>query len=210
MEFRAFGSQALKGVAGHISRALIGVVALVCGRASAYGIPLVSFDDAKDGVNELFFAKVTLALGLIDKYDRRRLSRMRQDLSAIWLLRAGEAYFEVSTRRCVLSWQNVVAGDARSIAMMLVHEAAHARICGRGVAKMPRATAARHEAAAVRQQMAFATLLPDNESLLKYYSTVLQTPWWTLEQKRERELARLRAYDMPEWIMRRTMRRYDH
>jgi len=209
MEFRGFGSHVWKSAAGYISRALIGIVALRCGRASAYGIPLVSLDDAKDGVNELFFAKVTLALGLIDKYDQPRLGRMRRDLSAIWLVRAGGVYFEVSTRRCVLSWQNVVAGDARSIAMTLVHEAAHARIFGRGVVKTPRATAARHEAAAVRQQIAFATLLPENDSLLKYYSTVLQTPWWTPEQMRERELEQLRAYDVPEWIVRRTMRRYD-
>jgi len=208
MEFRAFGSLVVKGVAGHISRAFLGIFALGCGRGSAYGIPLVSFDDAKDGVNELFFAKVTLALGLIDKYDHRRLSRMRRDLSAIWLVRVGGAYFEVGTRRCVLSWQNVVAGDARSIAMTLVHEATHARIFGRGVMKTPRATAVRHEAAAVRQQITFATLLPDNESLLKYYSTVLQTPWWTPEQMRERELEQLRAYEVPDWVVRRTERRF--
>jgi hypothetical protein len=207
MEFRAFGSHVRKGAVAYISRAVIGLVALRCGRASAYGIPLVSLDYAKDGVNELFFAKVTLALGLIDKYDHRRLSRMRRDLSAIWLVRAGGAYFEVSTRRCVLSWQNVVADDARSVAMTLVHEAAHARISGRGVVKTPRAIAARHEAAAIRQQIAFATLLPDNESLLKYYSTVLQTPWWTPEQMRERQLEQLRAYDLPDWVVRLAMRR---
>ena len=208
MEFRRFRSQVLKSAAGYISRAVIGMVAWGCGRASAYGIPLVSLDDAKDAINEIFFAKVTLALGLIDKYDHRRLGRMRRDLSAVWLMRAGGAYFEVSTRRCVLSWQNIVAGDARSIAMTLVHEAAHARIYRRGVMKTPRATAARHEAAAVRQQIAFATLLPDSESLLKYYSTVLQTPWWTPEQMRERELEQLRAYKISDWIVRRTEPRF--
>lgn len=197
----------LERAAGHVVRAVIGVVALCCGRATAYGIPLVAMDESKEGVNELFFAKITIALALIDKYDSRRLGQMRRDLSAIWLVRAGGAYFDPATRRCVLSWQNIITGDARSIAMTLVHEAAHARIFGRGVVKTPRATAARHEAAAVRQQIAFATLLPDNESLLKYYSTVLQKPWWTPEQMRVRKLEQMRAYGMPDWIVRRTERR---
>jgi len=210
MELRELCSLTLKRATGAVVRAAVGFVALYCGRATAYGIQLVSLDQAKEGINELFFAKVALALELIDRYDPRRLSRMRRDLSSIWLVRAGGAYFDVMTRRCVLSWHNVTAGDARSIALTLVHEATHARTLRRGVAKTQRTTAARHEAAAVRQQIAFATLLPDNESLLKYYSTVLQTPWWTSEQMRERNLAQLQAYEMPAWIIRRAQRRYDH
>jgi hypothetical protein len=38
---------------------------------------------------------------------------------------------------------------------------------------------------------------------------VLQRPWWTAEQMQERKVAQLRAYGMPEWIVRRMQRLND-
>jgi hypothetical protein len=179
-------------------------------RGSAYGIRLVAFNDPSRGQGELFFARVTMALELIERYDPRWILRMRRDFSGIWLGGMPEApCFDVKARRCVLSWNSVMNGGIVDLALTLIHEATHARIHSRGLTWDPIVSAARHEAAAVRQESAFAARLPATDDLRRTLAKKLDDPWWTPEKMLQRQRAWNREVDLPEWLARKMERRYE-
>lgn len=190
-------------------RLSMAVVERMCPRSSAYGIRLVAFDDPSRGQGELFFARVTLALGLIERYDPRWIRRMRRDFSGIWLGGAPGPCFEVMTRRCVLSWNSVMNGGIINLALTLIHEATHARIASRGAWRYRSVPEARHEEAAVRQETAFAARLPATDDLRRALAVKLDDPWWTPEKMLERQRAWSRDVELPGWIARWAERRYE-
>lgn len=207
---RMIARAANAAVATAIARLTVAALAPGCDRGSAYGIRLVAFDESSRGQGELFFARVTLALGLIERYDPRWIRRMRRDFSGIWLGGSpGAPCFDVMTRRCVLNWNSVMYGGILDLALTLIHEATHARIASRGMARHPVAPAVRQEGAAVRQEMAFVALMPATGDRLRHLATKLDDPWWTPERMLQRLRAWNREAEIPDWLARRIERRYE-
>lgn len=84
------------------------------------------------------------------------------------------------------------------IAMSLVHEAMHGRLCAWGIGYSPRLWA-RVEEVCVREEADFVKQLPDNDLLVAYAESKLSSVWWDDEKLHRRRLQQLAAYGWPEW-----------
>jgi hypothetical protein len=157
----------------------------------------------------LFFAKVRRALQLIERYEPRRLGRVRRDIAIIAGMAGGPHHYERIVRMIALSWPGVLRGTPSQTAMAIVHEATHARVDDRGI-PYEEDLRGRIEGICVRQEAAFARLLPAGDGLADAVVKMLEQPWWTPDRLvRGRETA-LRADGIPEWLVRiavRLMRR---
>lgn len=167
-------------------------------KAEAFGIRLVGAQCAGDGKEEIFFAKTTLALGLIAEHDPRWLARLQRDLRGIWLGETGNSSFCEGI--CVLDWDTVASQSTLYVALVIIHEGVHARMHANGVGRVGVADLTRHERAAVRQQIAFAARFPNTDRLVKWLEDGLQNPWWTRTAREERLARRVAAGTVPRWL----------
>jgi hypothetical protein len=110
---------------------------------------------------EVLFAKMAAAIDLVAEVDPRRFSRMRSDIKYIIatpLQKANAAYLPKS-RTCYLNSSVVKNHSAANLAILLVHEATHARLELAGVRQWPDRRM-RFERVCVRAEIAFADRLP--------------------------------------------------
>ncbi len=107
--------------------------------------------------------KIELALQLIERSDARRFTRMRADVHRIVVtsLASAGAYLHRS-RTCYLSESMIASSSTFIVAIVLVHEATHARIDHAGV-RPYRDRKSRYETLCIRQELAFAATLPKSE-----------------------------------------------
>jgi hypothetical protein len=112
--------------------------------------------------------RIEQALGLIKTYDPIRYRRLLRDLERVWALMIpyNLGQFEESLWACKLDQRFVLdeATTVEQIAASIVHEATHARLarCGIGYDEPIRH---RVELICVRSEMAFATRIPDGNSV---------------------------------------------
>ena len=134
-----------------------GFEALTSPRRSLHGLS-VSIHNASEA--ESLFGKIDGALALIDRLDPRRYQRLRHDLRRISVVPAkgNWAAYSPFTKACYLKEAVAVGYDAPVIALVLVHEAVHARLARAGLSNWPDRRQ-RTEALCYRQEMAFARLL---------------------------------------------------
>lgn len=106
--------------------------------------------------------RLTEALDLIAELDPRRMRRMRQDVTGI-LLRPSPTYagLSIATRRCLLDPQWVSASPSATVALVLIHEAIHARLIRAGIPfRLGTSARMRVERVCIRHELAFLRILP--------------------------------------------------
>jgi hypothetical protein len=158
--------------------------------------------------------RVKEALGLLERHDPRRYERLKRDCNRIWitLLTAAVGRYNHGLKAILLD-QRYVSSSATSssdIAATLVHELTHARLaaCGIGYAEADRG---RVERACYLQELAFARLLPNSESLVTQLESYQPSPdsHWndeTLHSATVEATPRALQYlGTPTWLIRLTV-----
>lgn len=152
------------------------------------------------------------ALGQIESYEPRRLSRIRRDLARILVV--GEettrsAYYVHSLHWCVITERHAgaAATTAEALASKIVHEATHARLAGVGITYAA-GMRGRLEIVCAKQEIAFLRSLPNaaelvakEEERIARWSTAGEVPW-SDSQFLEDDLRLLRDYHVPGWAIR--------
>ena len=145
-------------------------------RADGLKIRYLDLDDP-----DPIFGKVFHALRIIKTYDRIRYDRLRKDLSYIFITDLSFAYgqYDVRLHACKLDTSFVRSRPAIDIALLIVHEATHARLFHYGI-KYEEWRRPYVEAVCVRRELAFATKVPQGQrlqtKLFDKLSVVLQSP----------------------------------
>ena len=104
--------------------------------------------------------RVESALGVIGRYDPRRLQRLKSDFARILVVPGKHAYFSLFSRSCVLNQIYVHKMPAPNVASALVHEAIHARLRGAGLTAYGADLIVRVEELCVNEEIAFAMRCP--------------------------------------------------
>ncbi len=114
----------------------------------------VGHAEASSGV----FNRVSEALDLIARFDQYRFRRLQKDLRRIVVtpFTGANAAYLPGSKTCYLSTRVVEQHSALNVAMLLVHEATHARIEAAGIRQWPDQRS-RFERACVRAELAFAS-----------------------------------------------------
>ena len=114
---------------------------------------------------------VAEALAMIKALDPRRFQRLRRDVPRILVLPGRRSFLSPATNSCFLHERLVRDGGNVSVASILVHEAVHARLRKMGLWYLPDLRV-RMEELCVKEEIAFAKLLPDalcpKEGFLSY------------------------------------------
>jgi hypothetical protein len=150
---------ALSAVGGTVRRVVERWLFADAPRHTARGFELRDYRRAASSADA--FAKLSEALEMIAQADPRRFSRMAKDIRLIVvtpLSRANAAYVPRS-RTCYLNASVVEKHSTANVAILLVHEATHARIESFGVRQWPDLRR-RFERLCVRQELTFAERLP--------------------------------------------------
>lgn len=102
--------------------------------------------------------RLTDALNLVRTIDPRRFERLRRDLSYVVLRPTGGACYWVLSNACVLDLSDVLTRPASTTALMIVHEATHARLARAGM--LPTARRRRRiEKRCLKEERCFTCLL---------------------------------------------------
>jgi len=139
-----------------------------------------SFDvyAATSGELEAPLARIHDALHLIREYAPRRHERIRRDVRRFIILAAGGPQYWPGVDAITLTRRMLVSEPTEEVALVIVHEATHARLYSMGIRYLP-AMRERIERACVRAEVAFAKELPDAEWWVASVQKQLDTPWWT-------------------------------
>jgi hypothetical protein len=153
--------------------------------------------DSDIGRAAVLRVRLGLALELIDDVAPRVGVRLRRDVSAILLWRAGGSAFNTATRtiRLDIGWSMV--GAVEDLAIALVHEATHARQRAMGLrTRTSGEFVRRKEAHAVAETIDFAQHLEAGPWTMPSLAA-LETEWWSPEQKAERALKFVEDVGLP-------------
>ena len=151
------------------------------------GMEVVTSADADIAAGRRPYAPVSDShLELIDENAPRIGVRLRRDVIAMYLGRAGGIAYNPYMRVINVGVPFVMVGQVEDLATALVHEAAHARQIAMGVPKRPNSKLERRmEVQAVAEAVAFAERLPSG-AWTKPKLADLDEQWWTWERRLQR------------------------
>jgi hypothetical protein len=183
-----------------------------------HGVRVVVLNRRPDIEEEVLFARVDAALGLIARVDARRFRRLSRDLVELHVRRGfTRGAFYPATRTCVLD--NTFVANAQftvnDVAACIVHEAMHARVAAMGV-RVEGRDRAREERICRKAELAFAARTPDGApSVVERAGAVLvasdedAAPVIDYDEVRRRVAAAdLAAAPLPGWYKRWLARRH--
>jgi hypothetical protein len=156
--------------------------------------------DAASDTMSMSLARLTEALRVIGEYAPAVLARLRRDIRRFLIVGAGGPEYWPHANGVALAGAPTAASRPEELALVLVHEAAHARITRAGIPYIP-ALRERIERICVAAEVAFAAKLPDSDYWMEFAAAKLADPWWTDERVRARrarargELARQNKAD---------------
>jgi hypothetical protein len=156
----------------------------------------------RDDRHDQVLRKLQAVFDVIVQSDPRRWARMSTDLERVLVSHAGGPEFIPAVWGCLLASHEILGATISELALVLAHEATHARLCRAAV----RATYARRErieALCLSAEADLAARLPDSRAALSLvHSKMDGRAWWTddaLATRRDDELASL---GMPRWFVR--------
>jgi len=152
-------------------------------------------------------ATLAAALDLIATHDSPRFARMQREMPRIWIGRnasADGAYLH-ALNLCILQLDYVRDSQTTpsDLALVLVHEAMHARLRGQAAALPPRYRI-RVERLCKQAEIAFAKRLPASRALLVQArrDQAAAHEIWSAERWRRRHTRLLRERGVPQWLVR--------
>lgn len=145
--------------------------------SSIKGVPTYHFHE-KDAVRKELDAKLERAISLIEKYDSRWLEHLKRKVKRIVIVPAGTPHFRPVVRSCNIPVHYLLDVSYEELAVVLVHEATHARLYMRGI-RWNAENIERIERICVGREVAFALKLPDvGRELAESARAGLRTRWW--------------------------------
>ena len=166
-------------------------------KASSNGIEILTLNetDRSDTVEQL-----RVALTLIAERLPRAYARVSSELRRIIVLPAGGPEFWEYPRAMVISHSYVDAAPVEYLAMVILHECAHARLWDLGFPYHPRVRS-RIERICVSAELRLAATLPAAEVLSNFALANLEDPWWTTARLAARRRRELTGWGAPAWLM---------
>lgn len=149
--------------------------------------------------------KINQALDLISKFDLRRYLHIRRDVKKIWVSTAqpGIAKWMNELQMCILDRDYFCRDNvsASRMALTIVHEATHARLCKLKI-KYTEDIRDRVEEICIKSEIAFAKRLPDGQKLVEMAESKLKRPksFYTDAQLQQRNLDALAAFRKKTWV----------
>ena len=160
----------------------------------------------------VMFPKIAEAFDLLARHDPRRLARFQKDVAqvAVELTVSGCGEWVSSVRRVRLDFEYVKAATTTPlhVAATLVHEGTHARLNRLGFAYRE-AQRSRIEAVCFRSEISFLRRVPGAEALIEDAERQLarDPEYLTNAAFLDRQVATLRQVRMPEFLIRRFLRK---
>lgn len=169
-------------------------------RVECEGLEVVDLRSGKNGA--ALIQRVGEAIHFIVQTDSRRARRMRQDLRRVVLMDLGGSAggYLAEIDACALDPHHVKHQPIQATALILVHEATHARISRLGIRYDPDVRA-RIERICVNEEIAFAGKVENGAAYVAEARRALDQPWWSVDEERKREERQLRALGWPEWTL---------
>ncbi len=146
--------------------------------------------------------KVGAACQVISRYAPYLYGRMRRALKRILVTEASGGQYLPRLETCRIGVGFVRRASPLELAMMLTHEATHARLWKAGFRYDERCRA-RIERICVGAEVALAERVPDSAPEIAKARDLLRTEWWTEQETITRSSEDLRRLGCPEWIIRR-------
>jgi hypothetical protein len=153
------------------------------------------------------FSKINQALDLISELDPRRYLQIGRDVKKIWVSAAqpGIAKWMNELQMCILDRDYFCRDNvsASRMALTIVHEATHARLCKLKV-KYTEDIRDRVEQICIKSEIAFAKRLSDGQKLVEMSESKLKRPksFYTDAQSQQRNLDALAALRKKTWLAR--------
>lgn len=151
--------------------------------------------------SEEVFRKVGDALRLVREYGPRFHARLRRDVRRLLLTDTAGGTYLPGLNTCRIGIDYVRRVPPLDLAMMIVHEATHARLSRLGFPYVGECRE-RIERACVDTEITFARRVPGSEAAIERTRALLETQWWTLQNSTEATLAELKERGVPNWLTR--------
>lgn len=168
--------------------------------AAAEGFDVVDWAGVGSALPQLV-DRIREALRLIQEREPRRYGRLKKDVKRFLITRVAGAEYIHAIRACMLSPKYLSEGSTEQIAATIVHEGTHARLSAQGIRYSP-SLRERIERACVREEIVFASMLPNGADLIEAANDKLDQPWWTEEEEFARRLRQLEQLGRPRWYRR--------
>lgn len=167
--------------------------------SSAEGMELRVFDDA--AAAEAVFSRAAGALRLIATTDPNRYRRIRRDVERLLFTSASGGQYLPRLRTCRIGIDYATRSTTLDLAMMIVHEATHARLWALGC-RYEEGVREKVERICVNAEVAFASRIAGAESSVARSQELLKSKWWIPEEISRENLDSLRTHGCPEWLVR--------
>jgi hypothetical protein len=141
------------------------------------------------------------SLNLIETVDPRRFAELRRHVERIVIARGDVAYYSPDVRGCVIGSDYIRSISPAQLALVLVHEAAHARLRKRGLLPRPEQRQA-IELLCFQAETEFAEHLPDRTTLIEWVQQKSTLGDWTGTTQLDRIGQASRRYGVPKWLIR--------
>lgn len=145
--------------------------------------------------------RVAVALDLIDRYAIGGLDTIRNHLKRLLFTEASGGDYHHSIRTCRISISYARRVPPVELAMMIVHEATHARLADEG-RKYYGDQRENIERECVAEEIAFAKRIPGTEQVVARTEALIDHKWWTGKEYERSMLSELRVRGVPMWIAR--------
>src|SRR5947207_7000255 len=142
------------------------------------------------------FGKVEDALRLLEKHGPRFHSRLRRDVKRLLFTDTSGGNYLPGLKTCRLAIDFARRVSSLELAMMIVHEATHARLSRRGFSYAVECRE-RIERICVGAEIAFAQRVPGSDATISKALALLQKEWWTSENTLDATVAELRERGVP-------------
>lgn len=171
-------------------------------RAQTFSIHVPNYLDEPNDLIE----RVAAALRLINETELRRYQRIARDLTTFIVRDIGVSCYSFATNVCTLDQRLVRTKSAGSVALVIIHEAAHARLYHAGIVTWRRIQS-RVERACIGEEIAFARKLGTAgwEVADEMIAALERTPTdsHAIEQAVFRARARaMEESSLPRWVVR--------
>jgi hypothetical protein len=150
---------------------------------------------------EVVFGQASAALQLIDRFDYDTICTMRRDVRCILFTAAHGGHYFRWSRICRVSHDYAKRSSALDLAMVIVHEATHARLEALGVGYNA-ATKEAIERRCIEAEVAFARRVPDSSPAISRAMALFERQWWRPDQEREDVFRELVERGIPEFLIR--------
>lgn len=181
------------------SRASILRLVMATGRRTVVGnlvvIDISTSPDRREGTD-----KVVEALGLIEEYSPDDRAMIDHHLDSIVIYNGTSAHYQSGLRACFMDSGYLRRNPLPRLAMVIVHEATHARLADRGIRYVPEERG-RIEEECVAAEIRFAERLPQSAEYVAFARRALDNPWWTEEKLKDRRRKEWVEAFVPKWAL---------